>query len=146
MNTTQTLTAKTIVNLILSDNIDVTKRMTFDLSNINTQTNNSVGFPATDSLNNAGATSILVTEKATQDLSSKTLIRPQIRETASASRYVVIDTTNITAARTIKFPDADATLLSTENVTVDDVNFGAGIGAANLTGRTRLQQFFYAGF
>ena len=146
VNTTQTLTAKTIVNLILSDNIDVTKRMTFDLSNINTQTNNSVGFPATDSLNNAGATSILVTEKATQDLSNKTLIRPQIRETASASRYVVIDTTNITAARTIKFPDADATLLSTENVTVDDVNFGAGIGAANLTGRTRLQQFFYAGF
>ena len=46
VNTTQTLTAKTIVNLILSDNIDVTKRMTFDLSNINTQTNNSVGFPA----------------------------------------------------------------------------------------------------
>jgi len=31
-------------------------------------------------------------------------------------------------------------------VVADDVNFGAGIGAANLTGRTRLQQFFYAGF
>ena len=46
----------------------------------------------------------------------------------------------------MKFPDADATLLSTENVTLDDVNFGAGIGAANLTSRTRLQQFFYAGF
>ena len=53
---------------------------------------------------------------------------------------------NLTANRIIRFPDADATLLSTENVTVDDVNFGAGIGAANLTSRTRLQQFFYAGF
>ena len=28
----------------------------------------------------------------------------------------------------------------------EDVNFGAGIGAANLTGQTRQQQFFYAGF
>ena len=53
---------------------------------------------------------------------------------------------NITLARTIKFPDANATLLSTEKVTTEDVNFGAGIRAANLTGRTRLQQFFYAGF
>ena len=32
------------------------------------------------------------------------------------------------------------------NVTLDDVNFGGGIGANNLTGQTRLQQFFYAGF
>ena len=55
-------------------------------------------------------------------------------------------TDNLTATRTIRFPDADATLLSTENVSLDDVNFGAGIGAANLTGRTRQQQFFYAGF
>ena len=53
---------------------------------------------------------------------------------------------NITNPRTIKFPDADATLLSTENVTTSDVNFGAGIGAQVLSGRTRLQQFFYAGF
>ena len=145
-DTTQTLTAKTIVDLILADDIDNTKRLTFDLSNIQTLTNNSIGYPNTDTLNNPGATNITVLEKATQDLSNKTLIRPQIREAASTTRYVTIDTTNITAARTIKFPDADATLLSTENVTVDDVNFGAGIGAANLTGRTRLQQFFYAGF
>lgn len=53
---------------------------------------------------------------------------------------------NITGPRTIKFPDSDATLLSTDNVTLDDVNFGAGIGANNLTGLTRQQQFFYSGF
>ena len=52
----------------------------------------------------------------------------------------------MTADRTIRFPDSDATLLSTENVSLDDVTFGAGISAANLTGRTRQQQFFYAGF
>ena len=59
---------------------------------------------------------------------------------------VQVDTTNITGNRTIKFPDSDATLLSTDNVTLEDVNFGAGIGAQNLTGQTRQQQFFYAGF
>ena len=53
---------------------------------------------------------------------------------------------NITGTRTVKFPDSDATLLSTENVTLEDVSFGAGIGGNNLTGLTRHQQFFYAGF
>ena len=31
-------------------------------------------------------------------------------------------------------------------VNVDDITFGSGIGAATLIGRTRQQQFFYAGF
>ena len=83
---------------------------------------------------------------ATQDLKNKTLYSPTVRDINNAQGSVVINVDNLTAPRTIRFPDADATLLSTENVTVDDVNFGAGIGAANLTSRTRLQQFFYAGF
>ena len=53
---------------------------------------------------------------------------------------------NLTGDRVIRFPNADATLLSTQNVTLEDVTFGAGIGANNLTGQTRQQQFFYAGF
>ncbi len=146
LDNAQTLTAKTIINLILADNIDATKRLTFNLSNINTSTNNSIGYPPTDTLNNPGAVNITVLEKATQDLLNKTLVQPKIKDTAAALNAVTIDTSNLTGNRTIKFPDADATLLSTENVTVDDVNFGAGIGAENLTGRTRLQQFFYAGF
>ncbi|AHB80882.1 virion structural protein [Synechococcus phage S-MbCM100] len=70
---------------------------------------------------------------------------PTIKQ-ANISGTVQFNLDNITAGRSIKFPDADATLLSTENVTLDDVNFGGGIGASNLTGGTRLQQFFYAGF
>ena len=65
---------------------------------------------------------------------------------AQAVGSVTLTIDNMTANRTIRFPDSDATLLSTENVTFDDVTFGAGISAANLTGRTRQQQFFYAGF
>jgi len=142
----QTLTAKTIINLILADSIDATKRLTFNLSNLNTSTNNSVGYPPTDTLNNPGAVNITVLEKATQDLLNKTLVQPKIKNTSNSLNTVTLDTSNISGNRTIKFPDSDATLLSTDNVTVDDVNFGAGIGAENLTGRTRLQQFFYAGF
>ena len=59
---------------------------------------------------------------------------------------IVLSIDNMTADRTIRFPDSDATLLSTENVSFDDVTFGAGIGANNLTGLTRQQQFFYSGF
>ena len=82
---------------------------------------------------------------ATQTLSSKTLNTPTIRSASNLQGQVILAVDNITGPRTIRFPDADATLLSTENVTLDDVNFGAGIGAAFLTGTTRLQQFFYAG-
>ena len=146
LDNAQTLTAKTIVNLILADDIDATKRLTFNLSNLNTSTNNSIGYPPTDTLNNPGAVNVTVLEKATQDLFNKTLVLPKIKDTANSLNLVTLDTSNITGNRTIKFPDSDATLLSTDNVTVDDVNFGAGIGAENLTGRTRLQQFFYAGF
>jgi len=144
--TTQSLSNKTIAGLILSDTTDVSKRLTFDLSNVNTSTNNSIRFPATAVLNNVG-TSEIVLDKATQVQENKTFVRPVLRETTGGtSQTVTLDTSNITGVRTIKFPDSDATLLSTDNVTLDDVNFGAGIGAANLAGRTRLQQFFYAGF
>ena len=144
--TTQSLSNKTVAGLILSDTTDVSKRLTFDLSNVNTSTNNSIKFPSTAVLNNSG-TSEIILDKATQVQENKTLVRPVLRETTGgSSQTVTLDTTNITGNRTIKFPDADATLLSTDNVTLEDVNFGAGIGAANLAGRTRLQQFFYAGF
>ena len=78
-------------------------------------------------------------------MQNKTLYAPIVRQ-EGVTGSVQFSVENITGQRIMKFPDADATLLSTENVTLDDVNFGAGIGAANLTSRTRLQQFFYAGF
>ena len=61
---------------------------------------------------------------------------------ADGARKINIDLTNLTNERTIKFPDADATLLSTENVTLDDVTFGAGIGAQRLTSKVRQQQLY----
>ena len=142
---TQILQNKSIETLVLQDPTDNSKKVTFDVSNQNVLSNQVFGFAPTNSLNTGAATNIIVTEDATQELKSKTLYTPTIKqENFNGSIQFFVD--NITATRTIRFPDADATLLSTENVTVDDVNFGAGIGAQNLTGQTRLQQFFYAGF
>ena len=147
-DSTQVLTNKSIGGLILQDTTDVTKKLNFSLDNQNSLTNTNYQFPATSVLNNNSGQVIttIVTELATQDLKNKTFYSPTVRDINNAQGSVVINVDNLTGPRTIRFPDADATLLSTENVTVDDVNFGAGIGAANLTSRTRLQQFFYAGF
>ncbi len=147
---TQILENKTVKNLILADDTDVTKKLNFDLSNLNTATNRKLGFPSTDDLNTTVSdTNVIVLDKATQTLENKFLITSGFQKPAAGGGQqskVTIDTSNITADRSIKFPDADATLLSTQNVALEDVTFGAGIGANNLTGQTRLQQFFYAGF
>ncbi len=147
---TQILENKTVKNLILADDTDVTKKLNFDLSNLNTATNRKLGFPATDDLNTTVSdTNVIVLDKATQTLENKFLVTSGFQKPAAGGGQqskVTIDTSNITADRSIKFPDADATLLSTQNVALEDVTFGAGIGANNLTGQTRLQQFFYAGF
>mgnify|MGYP005741879711 CR=1 FL=1 len=89
---------------------------------------------------------MLITEKSAAELFNKTLNSPVVTTSGNTSGQVTLSAEGITGPRTIKFPDADATLLSTENVTLDDVTFGAGIGANNLTGLTRQQQFFYSGF
>ena len=143
---TQILQNKTIETLILQDPNDPSKKISFSTANQNVFSNEVFEFPLTDDLNNGSNNNTIVTVAATQILTNKTLVTPVIKQTSSSANSVTISTDNITGSRTIRFPDADATLLSTENVTLDDVNFGAGIGAANLTGRTRLQQFFYAGF
>ena len=146
---TQILNNKTIQGLILADTTDTTKKYTFDISNANTETNQTLRFPATNDLNNDGDPNVIVLKDAIQTLKGKTLIDAKfdrIDNGGDPTFTVQVDTTNITGNRTIKFPDSDATLLSTDNVTLEDVNFGAGIGAQNLTGQTRQQQFFYAGF
>ena len=144
---TQILQNKTIESLILQDPTDTTKKITFSVANSNTFTNVTVQIPPTANLNSTGVPNTLVTETATEDLSNKTLINPVLKGSGSnVLGSVTLSIDNMTADRTIRFPDSDATLLSTENVSFDDVTFGAGISAANLTGRTRQQQFFYAGF
>ena len=143
---TQLLQNKTIETLILQDIADATKKITFSIGNQNSSSNQTFEFPLTDNLNNGGNNNVFVSETASQNLSNKTLVVPTIKQTIASSGSITISADNITANRTIRFPDADATLLSTTNVNVDDITFGSGIGAANLIGRTRQQQFFYAGF
>ena len=142
---TQTLQNKSIETLILQDPADTSKKITFSVSNQNTLSNQIFQFAPTNDLNTGSGNNTIVTENAEQDLKNKSIFVPQIKREGT-SGGVTLQVDNITENRTIRFPDADATLLSTENVTLDDVNFGGGIGANNLTGQTRLQQFFYAGF
>ena len=144
---TQTLENKTIENLILQDPADNTKKVSFSVTNQNASSNETFELPPTNDLNNGSDNSTLVTATATQNLSNKSLVAPIIKQLVGDTvNKVTLDLTNITGSRTIKFPDSNATLLSTENVTLEDVTFGAGIGGNNLTGLTRQQQFFYSGF
>ena len=143
---TQILSNKTLLTAILADPIDVTKKITFSIANQNTISNETFQFPPTNLLNNSGANNTLVSELGTQDLTNKSLVSPAIKFPGNTVGQISLSAEGITGPRVIKFPDANATLLSTENVTLDDVTFGAGIGANNLTGLTRQQQFFYSGF
>ena len=143
---TQTLENKSIESLILQDPTDNTKKITFSVTNQNASSNQTFEVPPTNDLNNGSDNNVFVTNTATAILSNKTVVAPVLKNTGDASTSVTLDISNITGTRTIKFPDSDATLLSTENVTLEDVSFGAGIGGNNLTGLTRHQQFFYAGF
>ena len=146
-DSTQILENKTIENLILQDPTDNSKKVSFSVTNQNASSNQTFEVPPTNDLNNGSDNSTLVTATATQNLSNKSLVAPIIKQlVGDTENKITLDLTNITGSRTIKFPDSNATLLSTENVTVEDVTFGAGIGGNNLTGLTRQQQFFYSGF
>ena len=142
----QVIRNKAYESVIIQDPADNTKKINFNVSNQTTLTNSTMVFPPTNDLNSAGGSNTLVTELASQTLSNKVLVLPVLKQSAAVTEQVTISLENITGPRTIKFPDSNATLLSTDNVTLDDVNFGAGIGANNLTGLTRQQQFFYSGF
>ncbi len=143
---TQVLQNKSIETLVLQDPTDTSKKISFNVANQNTLSNEVFEVPATSLLNSTAVNNTIVTELATQDLKGKTLFSPVLKNTGNTLGSVTIQTDNITSSRVIRFPNADATLLSTQNVTLEDVTFGAGIGANNLTGQTRQQQFFYAGF
>jgi len=109
-------------------------------SNILTNTNNSFTFPTT--LNNIGA-SILVTERATQTIKNKQYDQVVLIDSRNSSRQINIDLTNITQQRTIKFPDGNATLLSTNNVgSLAGITFGGAIAADSFGGRLRLRTHF----
>lgn len=138
---TQTLSNKVIKDLILADGTTPTKRIIFNLDNQFESLNYQFQFPG-QNINEATGPSTIVTTNATQKLSNKELNRVDLVDDIDQQRRVRIDLTNITQLRNIKFPDSDATLLSTNNVALDDVQFGAGIGAQKLTSRVRQQQLY----
>ena len=59
---------------------------------------------------------------------------------------ITIDTSNITEGVSIQFPNADATLLSTNNISDVAISFGGALSAPVLGGQLRLQSFFQAGW
>ena len=144
-DSTQTLKNKSAENLLFIDDTDPTKKVQLRVDNQLTAATEIVKFPDANDLN-SGGTSTFVTASARQTLLNKSMVAPTLVKADASAGTVTFQIDNITASRTIKFPDADATLLSTDNVTLEDVQFGAGIAAEHLTGRLRLQQFFYAGF
>jgi len=143
-SSTQSLSNKTYLGAIFADSTDTTKKIQFNLSNIGSATINSFTFPT--QLNTLG-TSILVTELATQTLKNKLYDNPVLSDVSSVSRRVTIDMSNITQPRTIKFPDGDATLLSTNNAgSLEGIDFGGSISAKDFGGRLRLKTHFQSGW
>ena len=125
------------------------RKIQFDLSNIEDNQTYAFGFPnnaITAPLNSGGATNILVTELKTQILKNKTLELTKINNPDDVNGEITIDASNLTGARTIQFPDADATLLSTNNISEVAISFGGALSAPVLGGQLRLQSFFQSGW
>ena len=142
---TQNVSNKTYISPVFADTSDQTKKVNFNLSNIITNTNNSFSFPTV--LNNDGATSILVTERATQTLRNKSYDKPEFVDVVSAGSRIRFDLSNITSTRVISFPNEDATLLSTSNTdSLEGVAFSGPISADSFGGRLRLRTHFLAGW
>ena len=89
---------------------------------------------------------MLVAERKTQTLYNKTLELAKINNPDDVNGIMTIDASNLTGARTIQFPDADATLLSTNNISDVAITFGGALSAPVLGGQLRLQSFFQAGW
>ena len=145
----QVLTNKTYEGAIFQDTDDNSKKVTLEMENIPTNNNLVFSFPGgsvTAPLNNGTDPNVLVAERATQTLAYKTLEYMAINNPDNVNGIINIDTTNITGAVNIQFPDGDATLLSTNNIDAVGVSFGGPLAAPTFGGRLRLQTFFQAGW
>ena len=124
------------------------RKVQFDLSNIEDNQTYMFGFPdneVTAPLNTDG-TNILVTELKTQSLKNKTMELMKINNPDEVNGLITIDASNISEAVNIQFPNADATLLSTNNISDVAISFGGALAAPVLGGQLRLQSFFQAGW
>ena len=146
---TQTLTNKVYKGAIFEDVAESSKKITFNLGNLNDNTNYSWTFPegsVVAPLNNGTGANVLVSELATQTLVNKTMEDMRINNPDNLNGIITIDASNIEEAVTIRFPAGDATLLSTNNTESLGVSFGGAIAAPVLGGQLRLQSFFQAGW
>jgi len=124
------------------------RKIAFDLSNIEDNQTYNFGFPNNDPaapLNTSG-TNVLVAERKTQTLYNKTMELMKINNPDEVNGLITIDASNITEAVNIQFPNADATLLSTNNISDVAISFGGALSAPVLGGQLRLQSFFQAGW
>ncbi len=125
------------------------RKIQFDLSNIEDNQTYVFSFPdneVTAPLNNGSDPNILVSEKKTQTLTNKTMELMKINNPDDLNGIVTIDTSNINESVTIQFPNADATLLSTNNISEVAITFGGALAAPVLGGQLRIQQHFMSGW
>ena len=125
------------------------RKVTLDLSNIEDNQNYVFSFPdneVTAPLNNGSDSNMLVTEKKTQTLVNKTMELMQINNPNDLNGNITIDAGNIKSNVTIQFPDADATLLSTNNISDVAISFGGALAAPVLGGQLRIQSHFMSGW
>ena len=148
----QTVSNKVFKGAVFCDT-DVTdgegRKIQFDLSNIEDNQTYVFSFPdneVTAPLNNGSDPNMLVSEKKTQTLTNKTLELMKINNPDDLNGIVSIDTSNIDNAVTIQFPNADATLLSTNNISEVAITFGGSLAAPVLGGQLRIQSHFMSGW
>ena len=125
------------------------RKIQFDLSNIEDNQSYIYSFPDNDPtapLNNGSDPNMLVSEKKTQTLVNKTLELMKINNPDNINGLVTIDVSNISDSVEIQFPNADATLLSTNNISDVAISFGGALAAPVLGGQIRLQQHFMSGW
>ncbi len=143
---TQVFKNKEYADPRFADATDVTKRIQFDLSAISGTTLLRYAFPHNNLNVPISSNNIVVTEKAQQVMENKSVVGLQLISGDNDQNKINFVLDNVEGTRSIRFPNADATLLSTENVTTLGVSFGGSISAPDLGGRLRLQQHFFSGF
>ena len=125
------------------------RKVQFILDNIEDNQTYQFSFPNNDPtapLNNGSDPNMIVTEKKTQTLVNKTLEQMKINNPDNLNGLVTIDVSNISDSVAIQFPNADATLLSTNNISDVAISFGGALAAPVLGGQIRLQQHFMSGW
>ncbi len=139
---TQVFKNKEYADPRFADGTDVTKRIQFDLSDISATTLLKFAFPATNLNVELNDINKVVTEKAQQVFENKSAVEFQLIDSTNDQNKVNFALDNITGTKTIRFPNSDATLLSTDNVGTLAISFGGSIAAPDFGGRLRLQNHF----